>query len=307
MGYNSARDAFFERVISQAEKEDVYIISADSAGRPFDVIREQAPQRFVSTGIAEQNMVSVACGLALCNKKVIAFTQAAFEDTRALDQIRNAVCMMNLPVAIVGLGIGFGTAECGNTHFVTEDYKILSSCPNITIINIADDEIAEKAADYVLAAKGPVYLRIERESYKLGVSDIDFDKGFRVLRKGTGVAILTAGYLAEKAYNINFSGHLSPTIIDVFGFSFNIDELMKILCEHRAVVVYEEHQRSGGLGSAVLEIFNDRGIANIAVERMGIDYKGDFPRVYGSREYWLKHFGLSVENLREVVDKLAEQ
>lgn len=300
MGYNSARDIFFKKIIEVAQDEDLYIVTADLAGKPFDGIREKMPWRYISTGIAEQNMAAVACGLCLNHKKALIYTQGAFIDTRPVDQIRNGICAMNLPVIIVGLGVGLGTAEYGLTHFVTEDYRIMTSLPNLEVITVADDAIAYHTADYVLKAKKPVYVRLERECYDTeDLTEIDFEKGYRIMKRGTKTVVISDGYLLNKAYKIDFPDQ--PTIIDIFKTPFDCEALIKELRKYEKLVIYEEQQRDGSMGSKILELLNDCDVYRKVV-RLGIDYKGQFPHTYGTREFWLEKFGLDEGSLIAAVE-----
>ena len=121
MGAHEVRNVYLTRIIEEIKKgEDLYIVSADLAAPCMDEFRESCPRRYVSVGIAEQNLIAVASGLALSGKKVVAYAANPFTVTRAFDQIRNCVSMMNLPIVIAGLGAGFSVTECGATHFVLD-------------------------------------------------------------------------------------------------------------------------------------------------------------------------------------------
>lgn len=285
----AGRDYFFDKVGQIMEQEDVYIVSADLAGRPFDIIRERHPDRFVPVGIAEQNMISVACGIALCGKKVIAYTSNPFIAFHAFEQVRNGASLMDLPVAIAGVGVGFGISEYGTTHFVTEDFAIMSLCPNLKIITVSDNTIAEKAVSEFLSCKSPLYLRFDKQcGDEIGeTTGEDYNNGFRYIRRGDDTLVITTGYMSQLAKN-------SPgtqTIMDLFSFPFRVDAFMAEIEKYKAIVVYEEQQKRGGLGSALLEILNEKNVkAEIRIK--GINYDGRFPSVYGSRRYWLEKYKL---------------
>lgn len=287
MKINGSRDRFFEKVGAVLEEEDIYIVSADLAGRPFDIIRERYPERYISVGIAEQNMISVASGIALCGKKVIAYAANPFIALRAFDQIRNSVSLMNLSVAIVGLGIGFGISTYGTTHFVTEDFAMMSLCPNLKIITVSDDNIADYAFDALLRMEGPVYMRFDKDCSGSLSEKADLSSGYRYLQKGGHSLILSTGYMA----GIMAERQIEASVIDVFSYPFDEMMLLEEMKSYRKVYVCEEQQKRAGLGSAILEALN-RNKRHVDVELVGVDYQGQFPCSYGSREYWMKQYGL---------------
>ncbi|MDE7327738.1 MAG: hypothetical protein K2N63_15915 [Lachnospiraceae bacterium] len=301
MGNNSARDLFFHSVIGHADEQDVYIVAADLRGKVFDQLCENSPSRFVKVGIAEQNMVAIASGLALAGKRTYTYSIGAFLATRALDQVRNAVALMKLPVVMVVFEVGFGGGMYGATHFSTEDCSVISYCPGVEILNLSDDSVAEEFAEYSLYTKKPVYLRIDRQSgwldpYEKG---IDWGKGFRVMRNGEGVVILSYGYLMNLAVGAEFD--IQPTIIDIFKRPFNEDALVKLLSSYNTIVVYEEQQIRSGIGSILERWMFEQGIKKKII-LMGIDYCGEFPEECNDRSGWLKKYGISQEDLIRTVN-----
>lgn len=285
----ASRDYFFEEIGKVLEAKDIYIVSADLAGKPFDYIRENYPDRYVSVGIAEQNMISVACGIALCGSKVIAYTSNPFISFRAFDQVRNGAALMNLPIAIAGVGVGFGISEYGTTHFVTEDFAMMSLCPNMKIITISDNAVAEKAYHEFVNGSTLMYLRFDKlcgDEITI-VTNEDYQHGFRYIRNGENILIISTGYLTHMAMEYSSS----EAVIDLFSFPFDSDALLFEINKYRKVYVLEEQQIRGGLGSALLESFRTENIKADVVLK-GINYEGKYPSVYGSREYWLRQYGL---------------
>lgn len=301
MALNGARNWFFEEIGKQMEKHDIYIVSADLAGPPFDYIRKEYPERYVAVGIAEQNMISVACGLALSGKKVIAYTANPFIALRAFDQVRNAVALMNLPITIVGYGTGFSISSYGTTHFITEDFAMMTLCPGLKIITITDNAVAEKALKYVFSqSHAPCYLRFDKDCSELvGNETIELEKGWRILKKGDSTAIIGQGYSSKIAYEAAIKTEF-PAVIDIFGYPFDENSLIEELVSYKKIIVIEEQQSRGGLSSMILEVMNDKGMS-IPIIRMGVEYEGGLPEVYGSRTYWLNHYGIDVPHLIEKI------
>lgn len=286
----NVRDYFFDRIGSAMKDNEIYIVSADLAGRPFDFIRKEYPSKYVSVGISEQNLISVACGIAMSGAKVIAYAANPFIPFRAFDQIRNAASLMNLPITIAGFGIGFGVSACGTTHFTTEDFSMMSLCPNMKIVTVSDNTVAQKAYEEFLNCKSPTYLRLDKQcGDEIGTTtDEEYIKGFRYIKQGSGRLIISMGYMSHLAKNV--SG--KDAVIDLFSYPFDSEALMLEINKFEAVVVYEEQQKRGGLGSALLELLNEKNIrTNVTLK--SIDYDGKFPSVYGSRSYWLEKYGLN--------------
>lgn len=297
---NNSRNFFFEELGKHMKEEDIYIVSADLAGPPFDYIREKFPQRYIPVGIAEQNLISVACGIALTGKKVVAYTSNPFVSLRGFDQIRNAVTLMSIPLAIVGVGTGFSISNYGTTHYTTEDIAMTSLCPGLDTISVSDCNVAEMIVNQFLRGlKKPCYIRFDKDcNGSIGCGEVvDFIKGWRYLTKGREKVIVAQGYTSQLVAKIS-SVKVMPSIVDVFKNPFDEKSFVQMVSNYDKVIVVEEQQRRGGLGSIVLEMLNDWYIHK-EVKRIGIDYGTCFPEVYGSREYWMNWFGITEENIRK--------
>ncbi len=305
MGYNETRNKFFKEIGQIMDMEDIYIVSADLAGPPFDYIRERYPKRYISVGIAEQNMISVSIGLALAGKKVIAYAANPFIALRSLDQIRNGICINKTAVTVAGVGTGFSVSSCGTTHFVTEDIAIMKLCPGIKQITVNDNDISDAALNYMLHNNRALYLRFDKECggnlSETDKKDIDIDKGFRILNKNIcDICIVSEGYpvhMIKERYKDNEN---VSTIIEIFSHPFDRMKFVENIKDKKRIIVCEEQQISGGLGTEILEIINDFDL-NIKVIRMGIDYKNNFPECYGSRKFWFKYYGFNEEKLNEKI------
>ena len=133
----SSRDVYLTNIVRRIEDgENIYFVSADLAAPVLDDFRKSYPENYVPVGIAEQNLIAIASGIALAGEKVIAYTSNPFLVFRAYDQIRNSIALMDLPITLVGVGAGFSIAEYGATHFSLEDINLLRCCGNFTIFNI---------------------------------------------------------------------------------------------------------------------------------------------------------------------------
>lgn len=300
MAANNTRNVFF-RMISELMSKDnnIYIVSVDLAGPPFDEIRNTYPDRYIPVGIAEQNSIAVSCGLASLGKKVIVYAANPFPLFRAFDQIRNCACTMNLPIIIVGLGTGFSVSECGTTHLTIEDIALSSLCSGLDIFSVSDIDVARKLAESIYLFNRPTYIRFGKWSDEplSNYADIDFCKGYREIAKGNKVAIISTGCTVKLIKEMNLPDDVS--LIDWFKLS-STTCLIEKLKNFETIITVEEHQLRGGLGSIILERFNDLGINKI-IKRIGIDLLDSYPQEYGNREYWLDKFMISKQHILDLL------
>ncbi|MDR2407506.1 MAG: hypothetical protein LBE13_05275 [Bacteroidales bacterium] len=304
MSSNNARDIIFYSIKDGInDGKDFFVVNADFTGRPFIDIAKQWPERLIQVGIAEQNMISIACGLALAGKKVFTFSPNPFLYLRAYDQIRNALCAMDLSITIVGNGMGFVNPGLGITHFPTEDYQLFSLCPNMNIFSVSDETVAKEAANFVInESTGPNYIRIDYECDGIVPSQetVNIEKGFRIIKQGQGTLIITQGYLTRIVDNLSFSS--KPTIIDLFKTPYDKEMLLSEMKKYEKVIVCEEQQLRGGIGSEILEFLNDNDIF-LPILRRGVQYHKILPHTFGSREYWMKKFGVAVDDIKKTVEE----
>jgi transketolase len=304
MGFHGARDAYLEQICEVVKQgEDIILVSADLAAPCLDAFRRNYPQRYLSVGIAEQNLIAVACGLAMAGKKVIAYAANPFPILRAFDQIRNAVALMNLPVTIVGVGAGFSIPEYGATHFTIEDINIIRTCPNIKLINISDQIMAREIAEQIVTNVSPCYLRFDKTvSDAIDMNEkIDFKKGFRVLSTGNDFAVITSGSMTKKMMDFLQQKNredFNVKLIDLFAVPVCEAKLIEAVSAVKAIVTIEELVLPGGIGSLLLEILADAGVM-IPVKRLGINLKDGYAKEFGSTNYFLKKYGLDEDSINE--------
>lgn len=291
--------------------KDMVLISSDYAAPVLDDFRKTHSERYISVGIAEQNLIQVACGLSLSGQRAVAYGVAPFPCIRAVDQIRNAAAMMNLPISIVSAGVGFAIPEFGATHYCTEDISIIRAIPGIKIINLTDEVMAEKTAELSLTTDQPLYIRIDK--YSDGIiytpDDIDFERGFSVVKDGCDIAIIASGYYTNRMTKLSerlFESGINAKVIDLYALPFDVDKLVAETENIRNVLTVEEHVREGGIGSAVLEAFSDRNIAK-QIKRIGIDFGGKYTSEFGSREYFIKKYHLDDESIIEAIKEMLRQ
>lgn len=303
MGSHTPRNLYFEGVHRLMEKEDVFIVSADLAGPPFDSIRRDFPDHYVQVGIAEQNLISVACGIAMTGKKVVAYAANPFISLRAFDQIKNGLENMHVPLTIAGLGTGFSIWEYGSTHYTTEDFQIMSLCANMRIITATDNRVAEKCVELTEKNQDLIYIRFDRDCNDVlpSAEDVDLEKGFRVVSRGSKAAILSNGYITQ-ALSRSLPDDYGLSLVDVFQYPYNESAIISFLQDYQCVIVAEELQKRGGLGSTILEMYNDHNLLKKIVRR-GVDYRSANMALYQHRDEWLREFGLDATSILRIIEE----
>lgn len=240
----------------------VIALGADiTASVGVDLFAKAFPRRFLSLGIAEQNCIGVAAGLALSDKIPVFSTYGVFAALRTTDQIRISLCYNQLHAIIGGAHAGISVGPDGATHQALEDIAVMRALPNMTVLSPCDATQTEKA---VMAAieeiKGPVYLRFGRASIPDFTSEMmEFIPGkAQVLKEGYDLTIIATGAMVWEALETVY--HLEKYNIDVRVINMHtikpLDEkvIIKAAKETQAIITMEEHQIIGGLGSAVAEV-----------------------------------------------------
>jgi transketolase len=290
------RDAVFGRIYEMARKDrDVIFIAADMGSPSLDKFRETLPEQCINIGVAEQNMIMFAAGLALSGKKVFCYTIIPFLIYRSYDMIRVNLCLMNLPVTIIGGGAGFSYHPDGPTHHSVEDMAVMRVLPKMTVINPSDSVMASRFSEISgKPVKGPVYLRLDRETLpRLYDDKSDFTRGLIQLKKGRKVCIAATGNMVHKALAIADAlekNGISCGVIDIFRIKpFNGPVFLKMMGTCKYLVSLEEHLMMAGFGSMILETLNETE-AKIRFKRFGIS--DSYTVLYGKRDGLQKKNGL---------------
>jgi len=301
------RDAFFEEMLLLAQKDpNVIFLTADMGAFALEHFKKELPERYINMGVAEQNMISVAAGLALSGKKVFVHSIIPFVTARCYEQIKIDLCCMKLPVVIVGIGAGLTYAGDGPTHHGINDIALMRSLPNMTIFSPSDAPSTRAACRMAYRDHNPVYVRLEKgvlpEVYD--EHHDDFALGFKMLREGRDVTILSSSFMTHQACaaaDILQERGFSVMIIDVLRLKpLNIDAVEPILRNSRLLVTVEEHSLVGGLGSLIAECLADRDIA-VPLRRLGIGDAHCFEPL--SRGELQAIYGLSVGDIVKVVEE----
>lgn len=301
----SQRDAFWREVGNQMESDpDIVIVVADMSSPVFDEIRRKFPHRFINVGIAEQNAVAVAAGLAMKGKKVFVYAIASFMVLRCFEQIRVNCSIMNLPITIVGVGAGFSYDDSGPTHHLFEDVAVMRTLPNMVIHSISDNQMAVDVAKHSANnMNNPNYVRLERHITE-NISPILFDDniGYRFMKPmASNIAIITTGYMNKVALEVEKEINIS--IVDAYQIPFAYNELFLKLIKSGINVVYvlEENFKDGGLGSYVLENMSQLTLGGYKLDfvLLGMDKKWVYE--YGGRESNQRHHGIDAQSVVEKI------
>ena len=290
------------------KNKDVVVLSADlTDSTRAGWFKKEFPDRFVSFGVAEQDMLGAAAGLALSGKIPYACTFGVFASGRAWDQIRVSVAYMNANVKIIGTHGGITVGEDGATHQALDEVALMRILPHMTVVVPADAQEAYKATMQAAELKGPVYLRLGRNPAPVLTKPEDpFEIGKATLyRQGKDVTIITCGhslYEAKKASEKLKEDRIDARIINLHTPK-PLDEnlILRAAKETGAFVTVEEHSIFGGMGSAVAEFISQNH--PIPIKMMGIkDRFGES----GAPLELLKHFKLMTEDVIEAVHSVLE-
>ena len=257
----ATREAYGNALAEFASDYDFVVLDADlAAATKTGIFKKKYPERFFNCGIAEGNMISVAAGIATTGKTVFASSFAMFAAGRAFEQIRNSIGYPHLNVKICATHAGISVGEDGATHQCLEDIALMRSIPGMVVINPADAVEARAAIKTALEYKGPMYIRLGRLAVPV-YNDIDtyeFKLGKGVcLKDGTDVTIVATGLMVDMANNaaqaLEAEG-INARVINIHTIKpLDTEIIAKAAKETGAIVVAEEHNILGGLGSAVTE------------------------------------------------------
>ena len=301
-----ARATLGQAILEAAkERDDFYVISADLAQSSGLVrFREEFPDRFINAGIAEQNMIGIAAGLARDGTNVFATSFSPFVTMRACEQVRMNMGYMQLNIKTIGLGSGLIMAQLGNSHFGIEDGSIMRAIPGMTVINPADGVEIVKTVEALCEYNKPAYLRLTGGPGLPIVyeEDIDFQIGkANKVRDGKDISIIAAGTMVH--YGQVAAGLLSKKGIEAAVIDMHTIKPLDVECidaqlDKKLIVTIEEASIVGGLGGAVAEHLAAK---NRKAAQLMLGIKDFFPHA-GSYQYLLEQCRLTGEQIAEDIE-----
>jgi transketolase len=299
------RTAFIKQLIEEAHKnEKIFLLVGDLGYNVVEPFRDAFPDRFINVGIAEQNMIGIAAGLAMNGFIVYCYSIGNFPTLRCLEQIRNDVAYYNSNVRIVSVGAGYAYGSIGMSHHATEDIGIMRTLPNMTVCTPSDPFEARRITTLSVSHQGPMYIRLGKagEQNYHSMPKLGFQIGdilpLRIV-EGSKIAVIACGSILANAFEpivqkeLPYSIYTLPTVKPINKF-----QLYNLAANYERILVLEEHQKSCGVGSAIIEILSDaysEGFLPIfpKVKRLAID--DIFCSVVGNQSYLRKLVGLVID------------
>jgi transketolase len=289
------RTAFINQLIEEARSDkSIFLIVGDLGFSVVEPFAEEFSDRFLNAGVAEQNMMGIAAGLALEGYTAFTYSIGNFPTLRCMEQIRYDVCYHNLNVKIVAVGGGYAYGSLGASHHATEELGMLRTIPNLTVCAPGDPVETRAVTSLIINHNGPCYLRLGKAGEPIVHKNeikIELGKMIPVL-EGKGTAILSTGAMLKYSFNYIYNNKLSWGL---YSFPFikplDLDGLKIIADNYEKIITIEEHQMSGGFGSAILEGYNDleesdKLLKHPKLKRIAIP--DQFVNVAGSQEYLRK-------------------
>lgn len=306
----ATRDVYGKTLLELGRKhQDIVVLDADlSASTKTNLFAKEFPERFFNMGVAEQNLIGFAAGLASCGKVAFASTFAIFATGRAWEQIRNTVCASGLDVKIVCSHAGITVGEDGSSHQSLEDIALMSVIPELTVLVPCDGPETKLAVTASYHHKGPVYIRLNRPKFPVLTkedSPFTIGKGI-VMRDGKNVSIIACGLMVSKAVeaaNILEKKGISVRIINMHTIKpLDKDIIIQAAKNTGAIVTAEEHSIVGGLGSLVAGVISKNHPC--PVETVGIR---DIFGQSGSPDELCRAYNIDTPDIIEAVEKVIKR
>lgn len=288
------RKTFINTLIELARKDkDIVLITPDMGFSVLEPFFNEFPHRAINCGIAEQNAISIASGLALMGKKPYVYTIIPFLVERAFEQVKLDVAYMNTNVKLIGIGAGFTYGAAGATHHAIEDIGLMRGLPNMTVCCPGDNNEAEQIIRASVENNKPMYIRIGR--HNRGIFDnnkIEIGKA-SIIEKGEDIAVISTSNMLPDAHDyckkLKEEGR-KPYLISMHTIKpLDKDVIFDLIEKDVEIHTLEEHSIINGLGSAVAEVIAESG-KGIKFKRIGIP--DEFSHYIGSQKYIKKCFGL---------------
>lgn len=306
------RSAFIERLQHlSGENAKIMLVTGDLGFGVLDDFAKTYPQQYLNVGVAEQNMTGIATGLALSGRIVFTYSIGNFPTLRCLEQIRNDACYHEANVKVVAIGGGFSYGPLGYSHHATEDFGILRTIPNLTMVAPGDAWEVEEATQALVNTPGTCYMRLDKsaaartnqpgECFRLGKA--------RVVRHGDDITLIVAGGIlgvvvraAERLAELG----IQCRVVSMHTMKpFDKETVLQVANETGGIVTVEEHVLNGGLGSAVAETCLDAGVVPALFCRMGL--RDQFSTIVGSQAYLREKYGLGEQAIVDTVSGLLQK
>ncbi|MDD3173544.1 MAG: transketolase C-terminal domain-containing protein [Herbinix sp.] len=310
------RDMFVKTLLNIAKKDrNVYLITGDLGFGVLKPFWEEIPNQFVNVGIAEQNMIGFAAGMALEGKTVFVYSIGNFPTLRCVEQIRNDCAYHNANVKIVCIGGGLVYGALGMSHHATEDLAIMRALPEVTVMAPADLVETEHATRAIYEHKGTCYLRLGRGGEGQIHNTID---NFRIgkaikIKDGEDIVIFSTGAIIDEVMEVNSMLKEKGRNPGIYTFPtvkpIDAKVIEECSSQYDLIVTVEEHNKIGGFGSAVAEVVSELNGKRAKMLKIGID--DQYSSVVGSQKYLRDYYQLSspkiFENIISSITSLTKE
>lgn len=302
------RNAFVKTLETLAkDNRDIFLVTGDAGFLVLDTFQREHPDRFVNSGIAEQNATGYAAGLAMAGFNVFVYNIIPFLLYRCFEQVRNDICYQQLPVTLVGIGSGVTYAPQGMTHYSVEDLALCLALPNLTVLSPADPVEVAAATRYAAEADGPVYIRIAKAGDPVLRAETACDiLAPATLRPGDGVVVFAHGNVvaeAVTAWETCSAAGLPFRLVSVPAVQpLPVEGLLDLLAGCSTVMVLEEHCRSGGLADRVARLLVDK---RLSLAFVPLTIPDGFIHLIKKQPGLRRHFGIDAEAVVQAVTRVA--
>ena len=294
------RNAFFDELVKIGIKDkNVIFLSVDTDADSLKIFKKKFPERFINTGVAEQETINLAAGLALSGKKVFIYSLLPFITMRCFEQIKINICGLKLPITIIGLGTGLSFSYYGPAGHGVIDIGLMRMLPELKILNPADPLSASKFARIAYKSKGPVYIRLHKgQDYSVYNKKSNFELGFNEIKKGNNFCIISTGNIIKNV--LSFQKKLKGKKKDVGIVDFyqinpvNKKKLINLLSRYKKIITVEENILNGGIGSLIADLIIDN---NLKLNLKRIALKNEQCFKYGSIDWLHKYYSIDQQNL----------
>jgi transketolase len=304
------RDNFVRQLTEIARTDPrIFLMTADLGFKVLDKFESEFPRRYVNVGIAEQNMIGLATGLALHGRIVFTYSIGNFSTLRCLEQIRNDACYHDANVKVVAVGGGFSYGPLGFSHHATEDLSVMRALPHMTVVAPGDQWETREATKALVATPGTCYLRLDKSSAPATMRSGDvFTLGkARTVREGSDITLAATGGIlgaALEAADSLVEQGIACRVLSIHTIKpFDTEAIIRACKETGGIVTVEEHTIDGGLGSLVAETCLDAGVQPAVFRRIGI--RTGFSSVVGGQDYLRRENGMDPATIAKVVAELV--
>ncbi|WP_346353472.1 transketolase family protein [Azotosporobacter soli] len=298
------RNTFIKTLIEQARVDDsIFVITPDLGFSVLETFREEFPSRFLNVGIAEQNAIGVAAGLALSGYKVYVYSIIPFITMRCYEQIRLEAAYMNTNIRLVGVGAGFSYGAQGATHHALEDIAIMRVLPNMTVCCPGDPIEVEALTKESFHHQGPMFIRLAKNGeVNIHEADTEITLGKAIsVTHGEDLALITTSNMLEQGrqWVCEWSAKgINAELISMHTIKpLDIEKINTLIRAGKPIITLEEHSIIGGLGSAVAEVIAESG-CGIKFKRVAVPDR--YSHTVGHQQRLRKHFEIEKVNLKDV-------